>query len=318
MTNVNDLGQAKKNRVDGVIPREDYWQLVRSSLASASKLSKLLESSGAYLKISSSGTVLSYPLTPSTDVDFIVDSEDTRSIGVSVVSDGPYEPLLQKALLEISRDCKLFIDVGANAGFYSISVRATSKKCNVVAFECNPDIRNLFLRNIQLNSISGIEVRSEALAESPGKADFHVPAFTGSGGGSLQNLHPEEGTAQKFQVDLVALDSFRLKGVDLMKIDVEGAELGVINGSLSSINSSKPTIFIELLRKWMAPFGANPGDVSTLLLAMGYRIFEISEEGIIPVNNLSSETAATNFVFIHPKRAGHLKRLQGLVSKSKD
>jgi len=311
----SELGQAKTARDNGQIPREDYWRLVQNSIRSAAQLSKLLEASGSSLTISSKGMVLRYPLSPSTDIQFLVDSEDARSIGVSVVSEGQYEPLLKQALLEISRDCELFVDVGANAGFYSIAVRATNSRCEVLAFECNPNIRHMLLRNIELNSISGIEVRSEALAESAGEADFYIPAFTGSAGGSLQNLHADEGTAKKFQVSLIDLDSQGLDSIDLMKIDVEGAELGVINGSLASINASKPTIFIELLRKWMAPFGTTPGEVSEILVSMGYKVFEIFENRIVQVESVSSETSTTNFVFAHPIRSRHMEILSTLAKK---
>lgn len=315
MDSLSALGHAKTARENGSIPREDYWRLVQSRIFSASQLSELLQASGSHFTISPMGMVLHYPLSKYIEIKFLVDSEDIRSIGVSVVSDGQYEPLLQQALLEISRDCELFIDVGANAGFYSIAVRATSEGCKVLAFECNPEVMKLFLRNIELNSISGIEVRSEALAESPGEADFYVPLFTGSSGGSLQDLHPDEGKAKKFQVSLIDLDSQGLKNVDLMKIDVEGAELGVLKGSLASIYASKPTIFMELLRKWMAPFDATPGEVSEILVSMGYQVFEILDNGLYQVDQVSRETPATNFVFVHPLRSRHLQILNHLTKK---
>jgi hypothetical protein len=74
--------------------------------------------SSSAIKITDRQVVLSYPLTPAVMLDFVVDHRDTRSIGVSVISDGRYEPLLQEALLGVARDCRLFADIGANAGFY--------------------------------------------------------------------------------------------------------------------------------------------------------------------------------------------------------
>lgn len=131
-------------------------------------------------------------------------------------------------------------------------------------------------------------------------------------GGSLQNLHPEEGESKKFQVFLMPLDSLNLNGIDLMKIDVEGAELGVIKGGIESITVSRPTIFIELLRKWMKPFGSSPQDVSELLTELGYLIFEIRDQQLREVSMVSDETSATNFVFVHESRPGHLSVLRGL------
>jgi len=315
MEYLKDLSQAKAARDSGSIDRNDYWRLVQSTISSTSQLSNLLKVSGSCLKISSEGIVLNYPLTQNRKIEFFVDSEDTRSIGVSVVSEGRYEPILEKALLEVSLDCRLFCDVGANAGFYSIAVRATNTLCKVLAFECNPEIRSRLWKNIELNNMTGIDVRSEALAEYSGEADFYVPAFTGSGGGSLEDLHPEEGIPKKFRVSLISLDSIGRRDFDLMKIDVEGSELGVIIGSLASINSSKPTIFIELLRKWMSPFGATPGNVSKILTDMGYNVFELGENYAKEVPEVSTDTDSTNFVFVHPSRDRHFQILRGLIRK---
>jgi FkbM family methyltransferase len=294
------------------ISREDYWRSVQASLSRAAGLAPLLSDSGSSIEISQRGMLLNYPLTPEVNLSFIVNESDTRSIGVTVVSEGRYEPRLQNALLKVSEECGSFADIGANAGFYSIAVAATNPHCQVLAFECNPAIREIFEQNVQLNGLQNITIRSEALSDNSGEAIFYVPAFTGSGGGSLQDLHPEEGESQKFQVSMMPLDSLNLKRIDLMKIDVEGAELSVIRGGIDSISVSRPTIFIELLRKWMSPFGSSPQDVSELLTKLGYLIFEITEEQLREVSIVSDETSATNFVFVHESRTGHLSILRGL------
>lgn len=97
-----------------------------------------------------------------------------------------------------------------------------------------------------------------------------------------------------------------------MKIDVEGAELSVIRGGIDSITVSRPTIFIELLRKWMKPFDSSPQDVSKVMEELGYMVFEVADEGLREVDGVSEETSATNFVFVHESRPGHLSILRGL------
>jgi hypothetical protein len=134
------------------------------------------------LEISHRGMILHYPLTSKVNLDFILNETDTRSIGVTIVSEGRYEPRLQDALLKVSKQCRLFADIGANAGFYSIAVSATSADCQVLAFECNPAIREIFKRNVELNGLQNISIRSDALSDQTGEASFYVPAFTGSGG----------------------------------------------------------------------------------------------------------------------------------------
>jgi FkbM family methyltransferase len=305
------IDAAKLARISSQLSREEYWGLVQQSIFSASELSSIVASSDSTVEISKLGVVLNYPITRTVNIKLIVDGSDMRSIGVSVIADGRYEPLLQEALLAVSKDCSLFADIGANAGFYSIAVRSTNPDCEVISFECNPRVREVFLENIKLNGLDKISIRKEALSDKTGEASLHVPAFTGSGGGSLQNLHPEEGEPQKFAVSLMPLDSLKLQGIDLMKIDVEGAELSVVMGGITSITSSHPTIFIELLRKWMKPFNSSPTDVAKLLTELGYLIFEVADDQLRELDKISEETLATNFVFVHESRPGHLSILRG-------
>ena len=308
------LDAARLSQNTGAMPREEYWGLIRGAIANASELSGCLAQSGSNLTISEVGLVLNYPIDSNASIRFIVDGSDTRSIGVSVIADGRYERLLQESLLAISRHCSAFADIGANVGFYSIAVRRTNPSCEVIAFECNPKVRELFTQNIELNSLDGILLHSEALSDRHEEVLFYVPPFTGSSGGSFRDLHPEEGEAQKFNVKTAPLDSFAIDALDLMKIDVEGAELGVILGGMATIKGSYPTIFIELLRKWMKPFGSSPKHVSDLLKGLGYLVFEVKEDWILEVDDVSSETAATNFVFVHETRLNHLDIIRGLVA----
>ncbi len=308
------LGEAKVMVRKGRLSREDYWGLVKASISSASELSVNLTESGSSLTVSDIGVILNYPITPTEIIKLVVDAKDTRSIGVSILSGGRYEPVLQETLLAVSSECLTFADIGANVGFYSVAIRATNPACNVIAFECNPKVTDLFIQNININGIDNITIHPVALSDKSERAKFYVPAFTGSGGGSLQDLHPEEGESYTFDVDVIPLDSLDLESLDLMKVDVEGAELGVIRGGLRTIEASRPTIFIELLRKWMKPFGFSPTDVSILLMGLGYLVFEITNEEVREVKEVSEVTSATNFIFVHPSRPSHLSIIRGLTN----
>lgn len=302
-----ELAQRKKSKSSGLTSREEYWGSVQHSLSSTAQLSSLLIESGSQIRVTGEQMVLVYPLTPEVNLDLIIDERDMRSIGVAIISEGRYEPLLEMALLRIARHCKVFNDIGANAGFYSLAVQALVPECKVLAFECNPDVRKVFERNVELNGLKNILIRHEALSDKTGEAEFHVPALTGSGGGSLRNLHPEEGEPRKFSVTLLPLDELSQSGIDLIKIDVEGAELGVVKGAIQSIGNSHPTIFVELLRKWMKPFDSSPQDVSKLLISLGYYCFEVSEAQVKEVVGVSEQTSATNFIFVHESRVDHLE-----------
>ena len=90
----------------------------------------------------------------------------------------------------------------------------------------------------------------------------------------------------------------------VMKIDVEGAELMVIEGALDTLKQ-RPIILMELLRKWSLVFGYHPNDVFALLASFGYRAWVFSSEhtGLLePCHAVTDDTVQTNFVFMHPDR----------------
>jgi hypothetical protein len=99
-----------------------------------------------------------------------------------------------------------------------------------------------------------------------------------------------------------------------MKIDVEGNELSVLLGSLNSIEKSKPTIFVELLRKWMAPFEAQPQDFVDVLQKRGYACLEIREDSLVPISEIDETTESTNFIFIHESQTAHLNSIREFIS----
>jgi hypothetical protein len=61
----------------------------------------------------------------------------------------------------------------------------------------------------------------------------------------------------------------------------------------------------------MKPFDASPADVSRLLTELGYQIFEVGSQQLRELNEISEETLATNFVFVHESRPRHLSILRG-------
>jgi FkbM family methyltransferase len=174
------------------------------------------------------------------------------------------------------------------------------------------------MQNIELNYVEkNIEIIEFALSNFKGEATFSVPAFTGSGGGSLRNLHPEEGTPSEFTVEVEKLDNLRkrLNGTDLLKIDVEGAEFQLIRGGMEFILEDRPTIVVELLRKWMKPFQSSPQDVIDLLSELNYICFAVSDSNLIPTSVINDFTIENNFIFCHKDNLNHLELL---TSKCKE
>jgi hypothetical protein len=118
-------------------------------------------------------------------------------------------------------------------------------------------------------------------------------------------------------VKVERLDMFRDQtiGTDLIKIDVEGAEYNLLMGGLATIKENKPTVVIELLRKWMKPFGRAPNDVVKVMFENGYLCFAIGSIHARQITVIDESTPETNFIFCHERRSEHLQVITRATKK---
>ena len=82
----------------------------------------------------------------------------------------------------------------------------------------------------------------------------------------------------------------------------------MLNGSLDTISKHKPTLVLELLRKWSSQFDYTPNDVIDLLDSLGYFCFAISDI-LLRVNRIDDDTIETNFLFVHKNNTAHFAAL---------
>ncbi len=315
-TNMNDDLQEKY--LLGEISREEFWSEINSLLNEVRRLQGLLLDENTSIEVSKANLILNYQIWSNKSIKLVIPKNDLRTASFTIIANGHYESLLENVIFELSEKSKKFLDIGANMGFYSLGASLVNEKLQVLAFEPNPFIRESLIQNIDLNDVEkNIEIIELALSNFKGEATFSVPAFTGSGGGSLKNLHPEEGAPSEFTVEVEKLDNLRkkLNGADLLKIDVEGAEFQLIKGGMGFILENRPTIVIELLRKWMKPFQSTPQDVIDLLSELNYICFAVTESSLIPTLVINDSTIENNFIFCHRENLNHLELL---TSKCKE
>lgn len=130
-----------------------------------------------------------------------------------------------------------FIDVGAHIGSIIAEVRRHCPGVSIVAFEAIPE------KAARLTAkFPGVAVHGCGLSDREGTAPFFID-LRRSGYSSLARSHDG---VREVRVPLRTLDSFGLAGaVDVIKIDVEGAELGVLRGAADLIARSRPVIMFE-------------------------------------------------------------------------
>jgi FkbM family methyltransferase len=313
------LNHSRQQFLAGEISREAYWNSINSSLMELRQIQNLVSEHRLNLEIHGLDLVLGYKIRNDHFMRLLITANDLRTASFTILAHGKYESLLEDLIFELVETSSKFLDIGANMGFYSIGAALTNKSVAVIAFEPNPMIRETLEYNATLNNVGrNITFLEIALSDFQGTETFSVPAFTGSGGGSLRNLHPEEGAPNEFYVKVERLDKFRDQtiGTDLIKIDVEGAEYNLLMGGLATIKENQPTIVIELLRKWMKPFGRAPNDVVKVMFENGYLCFAIGGIHAREITVIDESTPETNFIFCHERRSKHLEVIKRAIKKS--
>lgn len=171
------------------------------------------------------------------------------------------------------------LDVGANVGWWTVPLaRALAPKGGrVIAFEPVPDNRARLEWAIQANRVQRtVQVVAEALGEHEGELGMWLKSSqTGAGSGTAALVTNAEGDSH-LKVRVTTLDHWAteqsITRCDLIKLDIEGAELMMLRGAEQFIAKHKPLIFGEFESYWLSTFGASFLDVAEWATRMGYRM----------------------------------------------
>jgi FkbM family methyltransferase len=228
---------------------------------------------------------------------------DPRTAIACLVAVGEYEPIETHLLKAIANRSQVVIDVGSNVGYYAVELgKVMGSFSRLLAIEPVLESFKQLQRNVQLNELNDrVNMFMTAVGSSEGTAEIFIPETSGSSAASTRNLHNEENHSSQIvhvtTVDAI-MSSSGLDKCDLIKIDVEGAELMVLQGATRTIKKHKPVIFAELLRKWSSHFSYNPNSVLQLLAGFGYQCWGVSSS-YRKIEEFTENDEETNFIFIH-------------------
>lgn len=189
---------------------------------------------------------------------------------------GEYEPDLTQLVLTNARRGGHFVDVGANAGYFSVLWASARPGNTVTAVEAAPRNVPLLRHNVDSNGMSGqIQVHAVAVGREAGTLSFDPGPDEQTGWGGLA-LHQTDRTVS---VEVVAVDSLVHGRVDLMKVDVEGAELWVFEGARDLLRERAiRQIVFEDNRTRSAALGISDGEAARMLESVGYQVRALGED----------------------------------------
>jgi FkbM family methyltransferase len=209
---------------------------------------------------------------------FAVPTEEWRLVAF-LKHRGHPEPGLRDILLPRLLPGAFFVDVGANIGLYTVAAGyAVGRSGHVLAVEPTPRTAEVLAQNVRLNGLMElgvVTIAQVAAGEAPGRARL-ATHIEDSGHNSLYPTGDED---EDVEVDVVPLDDLVPEGsqVDVVKIDVEGAELAVLRG-MRHMAAANPNIvvFAELAQEHLARAGTSVEGLLAGAIELGwsYDVFE--------------------------------------------
>jgi FkbM family methyltransferase len=190
-----------------------------------------------------------------------------------------YEPEL--AYLEkVLSSGKTFVDVGASFGIYTVAAsRMVGDTGRVLAFEPSVQSFPVLQKNIDMNNLRNVIAFRVALSDKGGGARlYHAPDPSGNSLGRDPSFDGGGEEVMTESLDYV-LQRASVDRVDVIKMDVQGAEELVLRGASRVVNSMRPLIIFEVYPNGAAYLGLSPNGAREMLESLGYEFFRVGESG---------------------------------------
>jgi FkbM family methyltransferase len=198
----------------------------------------------------------------------------------------------------LSDSNRLTLDVGSNRGLYAVAALPYSR--GVIAFEPQPHFAAFLRRHMPAT----VEVRECAVSDTTGTATllmpsdprFHAEARLSSSGGLGEACVPT--LVRTARIDDIVSDD-----VGLIKVDVEGHELEVLNGATNLVDRCRPNLIVEIEDRH------KPGAVSRALQwfeRKQYRGYCLRDSSLLPFDGMGPSDRGGlpyNFIFLPNERA---------------
>ncbi|MCA9102308.1 MAG: FkbM family methyltransferase, partial [Planctomycetales bacterium] len=205
-----------------------------------------------------------------------------------------FEPETVAAMKDFLRPGGTFVDVGAHVGYFTLlGARLVSNTGCVVAVEPDAGNAESLRRNLALNDYTHVRIEQVALGRETGTAELFIAADSGQ-----HSLLAR--SDQSVKVDVRTLDdlwsSNEAPPIDVIKIDVEGAELDMLRGARDTLRRSAD---IVVLMDVHPRLGVVPGEVLAELAEVGLQAYHVRPPYRTPV---TAERCPLRLVAMRPDR----------------
>jgi len=229
-------------------------------------------------------------------------------VGQAICYSGFFEPESIPLYQRVLTERKVFLDVGAHVGqFTLLASNLVGPRGRVVSFEPDPLTFRLLRKSIALNKLTNVVAVRAALADVNAVLSFHLSQARNIGANSLRPPAQGLDARSSVPVECWRMDDFlqrnNIPKPDLVKIDVEGAELLVLDGARETLSGpDQPILIVEFCEITLAQFGANCQQLAARLESFGYHLMHVGGWPLQPYAGPHPEGRAINVAAIPPAR----------------
>jgi FkbM family methyltransferase len=200
-------------------------------------------------------------------------ADPAKMIGRSLFTTGIYDIAVSEVLARLIKPGDTVVDAGANVGYMTLLAGvAAGSSGRVFSWEPHPELFSVLHSNVTALTARGgarITIRNAALGPETGQAELRLPSYMDANDG-VAYIGESGGCGQSMTVAVETIDDVVGDArIAVMKLDVEGAELGVLSGARRALGHGRVTHIV-----FEDHVGAD-SPAARVLVANGYRLFSL-------------------------------------------
>ena len=184
-----------------------------------------------------------------------------------------YDALIKKIMRIVLEEDSSFIDVGCHRGNFLLEANKFAPSGAHIGFEPIPDIYTKVIK-----TLGGVnDIRQLGLSDERGETTFNYVKSNPLYSGIKKRNYPGKESIEELVIKVDTLDHqlFQSPRVDLIKIDVEGAELNVLKGGINTITKFNPVIVFEYEQGASDVYGVTPAEIWSFFDKVKYSVYTL-------------------------------------------
>ena len=246
----------------------------------------------------------------------LINVDLSTKMGYKIMFHGYHDAEMARLIRHVTPPGATCIDVGANIGAYTLVMAfATGPTGRVIAVEPNPEVASELRANLALNRLDNVAVVEAALTNKDGEAALYTCGEDAPNTmvSSLKSSHLTQREVRvKTLTGRTLQDAHNITRCDLIKVDVLGGEMAMLEELSPLIEQCRPSLFVEHRRPTWEGFGRRIEEAVEFTRALNYESYVVKEGLTRPLEDKAPDIC--NLFCVPAKERAHIP---GLADKDK-